>query len=126
MHEMALCTEIVNEVQATAEEAGALKVNNISLIIGEMRDIIPDLFDGFFHYLTKGTIAEDCTVAFTTVPVSLVCHECGCRFPVDLHSPEAVVCPTCGAQDYELATGNEFFIESIDVATLEEMRALSA
>lgn len=126
MHEMALCTEVVNVVVETAKEADAIKVNNISMVIGEMRDIIIDLFDGFFHYLTKGTIAEECTVTFTTVPATLACHECGRHFPVDLHAPDTITCPICGAQDYELATGNEFFVESIDVTTPAELEAEKA
>lgn len=123
MHEMALCTEVVNVVEATAQEAGAIKVNNISMVIGEMRDIIIDLFDGFFHYLTKDTIAEDAAVYFTTVPATLKCHECGCHFPVDLHATDVIACPSCGKSDYELATGNEFYVESIDVTTAEEALA---
>lgn len=123
MHEMALCTEVVNVVETTAQEAGAIKVNNISMVIGEMRDIIIDLFDGFFHYLTKDTIAEDASVIFTTMPATLRCHECGCVFPVDLHATDVVSCPTCDCHDYELATGNEFFIESIDITTADEAKA---
>lgn len=126
MHEMALCTEVVKVVEETAKEAGALKVNNISMVIGEMRDIIIDLFDGFFHYLTKGTIAEDASVIFTTVPATLVCHECGNHFPVDLHANDVVACPSCHSSDYELATGNEFYVESIDVTTFEETQLASA
>lgn len=126
MHEMALCTEVVKVVEETAKEAGALKVNNISMVIGEMRDIIIDLFDGFFHYLTKGTIAEDASVIFTTVPATLVCHECGNHFPVDLHANDVVACPSCHSSDYKLATGNEFYVESIDVTTFEEAQLASA
>ena len=120
MHEMALCTEVVDNVVAAAEEADAVTVDGVSMVIGEMRDIVVDLFDGFFHFRTRNTIAENAVVSYVTVPVTVDCRVCGQRFPVNMQSEDLVACPRCGATDYVFATGNEFFIESIDVTTRSE------
>lgn len=123
MHEMALCTEVVEHVLAVASEVNATSVTKVSMVVGETRDIIADLFDGFFHYLAKGTIAEDAVVSYTVVPLSVRCQDCGTTFPVDMRSPENVTCPACHSCNYQMVTGNEFLIESIDVVTPEEAEA---
>lgn len=126
MHEMALCTEVVKTVIATAEEADAVSVDEVSMVIGEMRDIIIDMFDSFFHYLARGTIAENAVVTYTTVPLMVQCHSCNARFPLDVRARGVVTCPICDASDYELASGDEFLIESIDVTTRSEQLAQTA
>lgn len=123
MHEMALCTEVVDTVLDVARDADAVSVDGVTMVIGEMRDIIEDMFDSFFHYLTRGTIAENCTVSFLTVPVTVTCKDCDASYRVDLHSGEPLSCPQCGSCEYQLASGNEFLIESIDVTTRGEAAA---
>ena len=120
MHEMALCTEVVKSVIAIAEEADAVRVNEVSMMIGEMRDIIIDMFDSFFHYLAKDTIAEDAVVVYTTVPLTVECNDCGQRFPLDVRAKQTVGCPHCSGHSYKLVSGDEFLIESIDVTTRAE------
>lgn len=120
MHEMALCTEVVDVVLDEANQAGAVAVNEVHLVLGEVRDIVEDLFTGFFHHLARGTIAEGAVVVFTRVPVTAACHGCGQVFSVDMGTHEMCSCPFCEAQDYEVKTGMEFFIGSIDVTTTEE------
>lgn len=120
MHEMALCTEVVDTVIGVAEEAGAVSVDGVSMVIGEMRDIIVDMFDGFFHFLARDTIAENAVVSYTTVPLLVACNQCGEIFHPDVMQKETILCPVCGVHDYTLHSGNEFLIESIDVTTRDE------
>ncbi|MEC4272604.1 hydrogenase maturation nickel metallochaperone HypA [Adlercreutzia sp. R25] len=120
MHEMALCTEVVKSVLATAEEADAVAVNEVSMVIGEMRDIITDMFDSFFHYLARGTIAENARVSFITKPLLVQCNDCGRIWPVDVANGQKTSCPECAAMNYEVVSGMEFLIESIDVTTRAE------
>ena len=120
MHEMALCTEVVDNVLAVAQEADAVSVDRVDMVIGEMRDIVIDLFDGFFHFLARDTIAENATVSYTTVPLMVRCRLCGTTFRLDLHGEGEVLCPKCQGHDYEMVSGNEFLIESIDVTTRDQ------
>lgn len=123
MHEMALCTEVVDTVLDVARDADAVSVDGVTMVVGEMRDIIEDMFKSFFHYLTRETIAENCTVSFLTVPVTVTCKGCDTGYRVDLHSGKPLSCPQCGSREYQFASGNEFLIESIDITTREESEA---
>lgn len=120
MHEMALCTEVTDTVLAEANAVNAVSVDHVEMVIGEVRDIIEDMFDSFFHYLTRGTIAENCAVSFVRTPVTVCCHNCNTQYPVDVRGNGSTTCPHCGERDYEVATGMEFYIASIDVTTPEE------
>lgn len=123
MHEMALCTEVVKAVIATAEAADAVSVDEVDMAIGEMRDIIVDMFDSFFHYLARGTIAENSVIAYRAVPLMVRCRQCGETSHPDVGQKDEVHCPACGEHDYEMIAGNELVIESIDVTTREEVAA---
>lgn len=123
MHEMALCTEVAEAVLKEAEAVDAVSVNRVDMVIGEMRDIVEDLFDGFFRYLVRGTIAENCIVSFARVPVAVVCHGCGERYRVDMRGDKNTACPQCGQKDFKMVAGMEFMIESIDVTTRGESGA---
>lgn len=120
MHEMALCTEVVSTVLDTASQADAVSVDRVDMVIGEMRDIITDMFDSFFHYLAKGTIAENAIVSYTSVPLVVRCHACKKAFRLDITQRGETNCPQCNAHDYTMISGMEFLIESIDVTTRAE------
>lgn len=126
MHEMALCTEVVDVVLDEAKQVNAVAVNEVHIILGEVRDIVEDLFIGFFGHLARGTVAEDAKVVFTRVPVTVECHECNQIFTVDMRARGVYECPDCHKRDYEVKSGMEFFINSIDVTTEEERDAAVA
>lgn len=123
MHEMALCTNVVDTVLNVANEASAVSVDKVAMTIGEMRDVVVDMFESFFRYLTRDTIAENAEIEFTVVPFLVQCGQCGSVFHPGAMQKERPCCPECGASEYSLHSGNEFFIESIDVTTEEEARA---
>ena len=129
MHEMAYCTELASIVLEEAERVDAVSVNEVNIVIGEMRDIVEELFDGFFHHLVRGTVAEDARLSFARVPVTAACEDCGQRFPIRVHdrsSTLAPACPACHGGRYEVKTGMEFYISSLDVTTKEELQVKSA
>lgn len=126
MHEMALCTEVVDVVFDEAKQVNAVSVDEVHIVLGEVRDIVEDLFVGFFQHLVRGTIAENARVVFTRVPLTVECSECKSVFPLGVSAHKTSECPACHAQNYEMKSGMEFFIGSLDVTTEEEFRAKSA
>ncbi len=120
MHEMAVCTELVNVVLEQARSVGATSVSRVDVTIGEVRDIVESLFDGFFHHLTRGTIAENAVVCYTRVPLTVRCKHCGEVFAVNLQSREKPRCPQCEKSIYDVVTGTEFRIDSISYVVDDE------
>lgn len=116
MHELSYTRSIVDAVVTSAEDAGAHRVQSVYLIIGELRDIVDDLFRGCFEYLARGTIASGAKVVIDKVPLTLCCRRCGAMFRADALSSQAIACPCCAEQDYAVSSGTEFLIDRIEVA----------
>lgn len=116
MHELGYTRPIVDTVLAAADNAHAHEVRGVYLTIGELRDIVDDLFRGCFSHFTKGTIAEGSKLEITRVPFTVTCRTCGTVHPANIYDDDSFICPSCGDKDYMLKTGMEFQIDHIEVA----------
>ena len=115
MHELGYTRDVVDTVVGAAELNGAHEVRSVHLNIGEVRDIVDDLFRGCFTYLARGTVAEGAEVVINRIPLSMHCRLCDDLFHADVYAG-TVNCPSCGKHDYEVKTGMEFSIDHIEVA----------
>lgn len=112
MHELGVTQGIVDMAIARAREAGAKKVLDITLVIGEASSIIDDCVQFCFDFVSRETMAEGARLRFERVPLTMKCRRCGSLF-----SPrkEAWTCPQCKEWDAEIVKGTEFYMESIEV-----------
>ena len=118
MHEMSLVRNVMDIVLERAEAANASRVVAVHLLVGEGRDVVNDLFEGLFHFLARGTIAEQAELALVEVPYMVQCNQCGTPFHVNVADQATWVCPRCGAEkDYQLISGMELTITEIEIDT---------
>lgn len=113
MHEMAYLKRIEQIVVAAGERNGIKEVQQINLVVGELRDFIDDLVQGYFSFLARGTIAENAKVVIEKVPFTVQCAKCGNIYPADIRSTEQFACPECGSHEYGGVTGRELYIKDI-------------
>jgi hydrogenase nickel incorporation protein HypA/HybF len=112
VHELAITQNILDIVLDEAKKAQADKVTRINLVIGELTGIVSDSVLFYFDFLKKGNAAEEATIDFRLVPVELRCRDCQTNFsPKD----SAWVCPNCQSTNFDLITGRECYVESIEV-----------
>lgn len=116
MHELSYTRSILDAVVSSANEAGAHRVKAVYLIIGELRDIVDDLFKNCFAYLARNTIAAGAKVVIEKVPLVLCCRKCNAMFEADALSSTNIECPTCRQKDYAVASGTEFYIDRIEIS----------
>lgn len=130
MHEMALCRNVVDIVLEEAKKARTPEVRSVGVTVGEVRDIVDDIFCDMFDWLARGTVAEHAKVTITRVPLIVTCQECGHEYHLDVHDQSTWPCPECGKRNYKLKTGMEFYISNIEVArpapSAEDLEALTA
>jgi hydrogenase nickel incorporation protein HypA/HybF len=119
MHELGITQSLLQLALHHAEQAGAVRVRELTLVIGELSSIIDDSLQFYWDMLSKDTIAHGAHLNFKRVAASLHCDECGHDFPLDRRE---YVCPQCGGTKIRVAGGEEFFLESIavDLATETE------
>ena len=112
MHELGVTQSILTIALRHAQEAGATRVRELNLVIGDLASIVDDSVQFYWDIVAKDTIAEGATLNFKRLPARLRCNPCGADFPMDHRD---FTCPTCGSSSVSVAGGEEFYLESIDV-----------
>jgi hydrogenase nickel incorporation protein HypA/HybF len=117
MHELSLTKSILDTAVRYARRTSSLKVVTIVLRLGELRDIKKEWIQHYFHYISKGTIAEDAEILVIVDPIVCSCLDCGQDFEVvrENFTDEEILCPQCCTQNYKLISGTKFQIEGIEV-----------
>lgn len=115
MHELGVVRSIVDIVVTHAQQAGARRVNSVSLVVGKTRNLERYWVQEYFDRCAKGTLAEGAAVEIRYVPVVFECRECGARFGYRHAHAGATHCEQCGADSARLVSGAELAIESIGI-----------
>ena len=112
MHELSVTQSIFDIVLNEANKAKAEKVIKVNLVIGKMTGIVDDCVQFYFELLSKDTIAEEATLCFKKVSVEAYCRDCGKVFTAQELDWS---CPNCHSINIEIKTGNELYVDSIEV-----------
>jgi len=112
MHEMAVTQSILDIAIRHAQQAGAKHIRQINLVIGEMSGVVDDAVQLYFDFLSQETLAAGARLAFERRPAVYRCRACETSF-----NPPGYewTCPSCGALDFDIVSGREFRVESIEV-----------
>lgn len=116
MHEMSILTNVMDVVLKYAKDNNASEVVSVTLVVGELRDVVDELMESCFQFLCRNTIAKDATLHMEKVPLKVQCNQCRLVFPADIKRPETLVCPDCGSKQLHIHSGREFLIKSIEIA----------
>lgn len=112
MHELAVTENILNIVLKYAKDAQATKVSKIFLVIGDLSSIVDDSIQFYWDIIAKDTIAEGAQLCFKRIATTFECTKCKAWYSPD---GDSILCPTCGGADIRIISGEEFFLEAIDV-----------
>jgi hydrogenase nickel incorporation protein HypA/HybF len=114
MHELSLSGAIVNTV---VKHADGRPVSVVNLRVGALRQVVPDTLEFYFGFVAKGTVCAGARLEQELIPARLRCAECTHEWEIDL---PVFMCPRCGpAAKVEVASGNEFEVESIEIEEAE-------
>lgn len=113
MHELSLSSAIVNTV---VKHADGRRVKLVSMRIGKLRQVVPDTLDFYFEFVARDTVCEGAALEYEIIDAQLHCRSCGHDWKVEI---PAFRCPECEGADVEIAAGNEFEVESIEVEEAE-------
>jgi hydrogenase nickel incorporation protein HypA/HybF len=112
MHEYAVTEGVLNTALAEAKRAGAVKITEIRLVIGDLSTIVDESVQMYFDIMSECTIAHGAKLVFNRVPAEFKCTVCGQAYnkPADGYD-----CTACGGVGLSTGKGREFYIESLDV-----------
>jgi hydrogenase nickel incorporation protein HypA/HybF len=109
MHELSLSSAIVN---TAVKHADGRQVTAVNLRVGRLRQVVPDTLEFYFEFVARGTLCEGAMLSQEVIDARLRCRLCALEWEIEI---PAFRCPTCSGSDVEIAAGNEFEVESIEV-----------
>jgi len=108
MHELGLCSAIVDAVE---RRAGDRAVARVRVQVGRLHHVHPEAFDQSFAVAAQGTVAEGATAELVLVPVTSRCASCGYQWDTD---DLPAVCPRCEAIEVMPVGGDELVLELVE------------
>ena len=113
MHELGVVSHIIREVETVAKENNVSKVISLTLEVGEVSTIVPELFKDCFEWSKKKTeYMQECELNLVILAAVTYCQDCGKTYSTTKHGK---TCPYCNSNKTYLITGNEVKIRDIQV-----------
>lgn len=113
MHELPATQGMLDVALEAARDAGADRITEIHLVVGELTSIVDDSVQFYFDILAKNTPAAGALLIFNREPARMTCGACG--HEEDVVPPLSPSCPVCDSLRLEVTGGQAFRVESIEV-----------
>jgi len=112
MHELAVTESILEIALRHAPSREPVRIIGLYLVIGQLSSIVDDSIQFYWDIISEGTLAQGALLHFRRIPAEMSCQNCGNRYAP---SEQALACPRCSSVQIQLVTGDEFYLESIEV-----------
>lgn len=112
MHELSVCNALLVEVERIAREKRASRVARITVRIGPLSGVEPELLRRAYPLAATGTIADDAELIIEHADVTVVCSECGAESKVP---PNRLLCKSCGDYRTRVLSGDELILQRIEI-----------
>jgi len=112
VHELAVTESILQISEKYAREADALKVTGINLVIGKLSSIVDDSVQFYWDIISNNSLCKGALLHFERRDAVLHCNQCSVEYRIDTSLQP---CPNCGSPDVKIISGEEFFVDSIEI-----------
>lgn len=112
MHELAVCQALMDQVGQVAAREGALRVTAVTLQIGPLSGVEPQLLEDAWPIASAGSVAAGAGLRIEPMPVRVRCMSCGSESEA---APNRLVCGVCGDFRTRLISGEELLLKSLEL-----------
>ena len=117
MHELAVCQQLLLQVDQIAKEKNARLVESITLRLGPLSGVEAHLLTQAFPLAAAGSIAEDAELIIESLPIRVRCQTCAAETDA---LPNKLVCGACGDYHTQLISGDEMLLASLSLMSENE------
>lgn len=110
MHELSLVYQIVKTVDEVKKEQNLTEIEQITLNIGEMTDVVPRFIEEAWSVAKESTDYPNAKMVVNVIEGVARCNSCGEVQKVKSFDFE---CPKCHSLDLKIIEGREFEIREI-------------
>ena len=118
MHELAVTENILNIAVRHAAQANAVRVTALHLVIGQLSSIVDESVQFYWDMISEGTICAGAQLHFERKPATFKCLECDHTFAL---TGELTDCPNCHGIRLKVVTGEEFYVDSIEIEAISDL-----
>lgn len=111
MHEVSVASELLDIIFINAEIHNIKEVKKIVLKIGEFTCIQENALRFAFKAISKKTLCANAQLVIETVKAAAYCENCKQCFDINYTNK---ICPKCGQFSFNITTGYELLLESIE------------
>jgi hydrogenase nickel incorporation protein HypA/HybF len=112
MHELSISNALLEQVACLVAQYGAAGVSVITLRLGPLSGVEPQLLQAAYMQSRIDTFAEDADLVIVTAGVRILCQKCAATGDA---TPNRLTCGTCGSSHTRLLSGDEMLLESVDL-----------
>ncbi|MDH5507845.1 MAG: hydrogenase maturation nickel metallochaperone HypA [Anaerolineae bacterium] len=112
MHELAITQNILALACQYAQEAKAVRITDITLLIGELSSVIDDSVQFYWDMISADTLAAGSVLHFERQPACMRCDRCSRTYTL---AESELICPYCQSVTVTILRGDEFLLQSIVV-----------
>lgn len=102
MHEVSVVSDIVKEILNVLEDYDVEKVEEVTLVIGDLTNLGEEQMEFAYEIVTRDTVLEGSKLAIEKEAIRVKCEKCGYEGGVesiksdyDSHSIPILSCPKC-------------------------------
>ncbi|MBU1042047.1 MAG: hydrogenase maturation nickel metallochaperone HypA [Proteobacteria bacterium] len=107
-----MAISILGIVNDEAQKAQVSAVTQVRLCIGDLAGVEATTLTACFEMLAQGTASDKARLIIKRIPATGTCTVCGTAAS---GRGRMLKCPVCQTGPVKLATGREFYVESIEV-----------
>ncbi len=110
--ERAVIQSILAKALLQARASNARRVRGLKLVLGELSDLDRRSIQRYWDELSQGTLAERAQLDFRFTQAEVQCMACFAKY----HPQSGEIhCPQCGSYGAKILSGEEFYLESIEL-----------
>ena len=111
MHELGIVMNVLEQTDAAAAEYKAQKVLRVTMEVGEVSTVVPELFIDAFNWAKQKTeFLREAELEMIVIEGRTYCKSCGETYKT---TEFGKTCPHCGSGDTYLLTGDQVIIKDI-------------
>ena len=118
MHELAVTENILEIASRHGKLAGAKRITDIYIVMGKLSSIVDDSVQFYWDILTEKSICEGAILHFDRIPAQMQCLDCENIYSI---VQELTPCPICNSSNIKVITGDEFWLDSIEIEKDQEI-----
>jgi hydrogenase nickel incorporation protein HypA/HybF len=117
LHELSIAESLLDIIVEEARTHKLERIKKIKLLVGEFAAVVPESLTFCFELVSRDTIAEGAVLEIESVAIVARCDKCDLTFTVQ---DKVFLCPRCDDPVFELVSGRELSVSSIEGETGEE------